>query len=102
MGIESSCDETAAAVVENGSRILSSVIASQMATHARYGGVVPELASREHLRAIVPAVRLALEQSSTTLADLAAIAVTQGPGLVGSLLVGITYAKALALVHACR
>ena len=70
-----------------------------MATHARYGGVVPELASREHLRAIVPAVRLALEQSATCLEDLAAIAVTQGPGLVGSLLVGITYAKALALVR---
>jgi len=70
-----------------------------MATHAKYGGVVPELASREHLRAIVPAVRLALEQSSTRLEDLTAIAVTQGPGLVGSLLVGITYAKALALVH---
>ncbi len=70
-----------------------------MATHSKYGGVVPELASREHLRAIVPAVRLALGQSSTRLEDLAAIAVTQGPGLVGSLLVGITYAKALALVH---
>jgi N6-L-threonylcarbamoyladenine synthase len=97
LGIESSCDETAAAVVEDGSRILSSVISSQMATHARYGGVVPELASREHLRAIVPAVRLALEESQTHLDDLAAIAVTQGPGLVGSLLVGITYAKALAI-----
>jgi N6-L-threonylcarbamoyladenine synthase len=99
LAIESSCDETAAAVVENGSRILSSVVASQMETHSRYGGVVPELASREHLRAIVPAVRLALEQAHTTLADLAAIAVTQGPGLVGSLLVGMTYAKALALVY---
>ncbi|MEP7355304.1 MAG: tRNA (adenosine(37)-N6)-threonylcarbamoyltransferase complex transferase subunit TsaD, partial [Acidobacteriota bacterium] len=108
LAIESSCDETAAAVVESrvesspGDRsatILSSVIASQIATHAQYGGVVPELASREHLRAIVPAVRLALEQSSTQLADLAAIAVTQGPGLIGSLLVGITYAKALATVH---
>jgi tRNA N6-adenosine threonylcarbamoyltransferase len=97
LGIESSCDETAAAVVEDGSRILSSVISSQMATHARYGGVVPELASREHLRAIVPAVRMALEESSTRLEDLAAIAVTQGPGLVGSLLVGITYAKALTM-----
>ena len=97
LGIESSCDETAAAVVEDGSRILSSVISSQMATHSRYGGVVPELASREHLRAIVPAVRLALEESGTRLEDLAAIAVTQGPGLVGSLLVGITYAKALAI-----
>ena len=99
LGIESSCDETAAAVVEDGSSILSSVVASQFATHARYGGVVPELASREHLRAIVPVVRLALDESATRLEDLAAIAVTQGPGLVGSLLVGITYAKALALVR---
>ena len=99
LGIESSCDETAAAVVEDGSRILSSVVSSQMATHAKYGGVVPELASREHLRAIVPVVRAALEESSTRLEDLAAIAVTQGPGLVGSLLVGMTYAKALALVR---
>src|SRR5947209_6960034 len=99
LGIETSCDETAAAVVEDGSRILSSIVSSQMATHARYGGVVPELASREHLRAIVPAVRLALEESATRLQDLSAIAVTQGPGLVGSLLVGITYAKALALAR---
>jgi len=99
LGIESSCDETAAAVVEDGSRILSSVISSQIATHAKYGGVVPELASREHLRAIVPVVRVALHESSTRLDELAAIAVTQGPGLVGSLLVGMTYAKALAFVH---
>jgi N6-L-threonylcarbamoyladenine synthase len=99
LGIESSCDETAAAVVADGSRILSSVISSQIATHAKYGGVVPELASREHLRAIVPAVRLALAQASTKLEDLSAIAVTQGPGLVGSLLVGVTYAKALAFVE---
>jgi N6-L-threonylcarbamoyladenine synthase len=99
LGIESSCDETAAAVVEDGARILSSIVASQMATHARYGGVVPELASREHLRAIVPVVRAALAESSTRLEDLSAIAVTEGPGLVGSLLVGMTYAKALALVH---
>jgi len=97
LGIESSCDETAAAIVEDGSRILSSVISSQMSTHSKYGGVVPELASREHLRAIVPAVRLALEESGAQLEDLAAIAVTQGPGLVGSLLVGMTYAKALAI-----
>ncbi len=75
------------------------MVASSIATHAKYGGVVPELASREHLRAIVPAVRLALEQSATQLEDLQAIAVTQGPGFVGSLLVGITYAKALAFVH---
>ncbi len=99
LGIESSCDETAAAVVEDGSRILASVISSQMATHSRYGGVVPELASREHLRAIVPAVRSALEQAATGLDDLAAIAVTEGPGLVGSLLVGITYGKALAMTR---
>jgi N6-L-threonylcarbamoyladenine synthase len=98
LGIESSCDETAAAVVEDGSRILSSIVSSQMATHSKYGGVVPELASREHLRAIVPVVRMALGQSSTNFDDLAAIAVTQGPGLVGSLLVGMTYAKAIALV----
>src|SRR5215471_4519936 len=99
LGIESSCDETAAAVVADGSNILSSVISSQIATHSRYGGVVPELASREHLRAIVPVVRLALHQANTALDALSAIAVTQGPGLVGSLLVGITYAKALSLAR---
>jgi N6-L-threonylcarbamoyladenine synthase len=96
LGIESSCDETAAAIVERGARTLSSAVASQIATHARYGGVVPELASREHLRAIVPVVRAALAEASVTLADLDAIAVTSGPGLAGALLVGITYAKALA------
>ncbi len=99
LGIESSCDETAADVVERGARTLSSVVASQIATHARYGGVVPELASREHLRAIVPVVRGALEQAAITLADLDAIAVTAGPGLAGALLVGITYAKALAFAQ---
>ncbi|MGA2086630.1 MAG: tRNA (adenosine(37)-N6)-threonylcarbamoyltransferase complex transferase subunit TsaD, partial [Terracidiphilus sp.] len=99
LGIESSCDETAAAVVERGSRTLSSVVASQIATHARYGGVVPELASREHLRAIVPVVRAALAQANVTLVDLDAIAVTSGPGLAGALLVGITYAKALAFAN---
>jgi N6-L-threonylcarbamoyladenine synthase len=96
LAIESSCDETAAAVVERGAHTLSSVVASQIATHARYGGVVPELASREHLRAIVPVVRAALAQAGVTLTDLDAIAVTSGPGLAGALLVGITYAKALA------
>ena len=96
LGIESSCDETAAAVVEDGVRVLSSIVASQIDTHGKYGGVVPELASREHLRAIVPVVREALESSGTKLKDLAAIAVTQGPGLVGSLLVGMTYAKSLS------
>ena len=99
LGIESSCDETAAAVVERGSRTLSSVVASQIATHARYGGVVPELASREHLRAIVSVVRAALGEANVTLADLDAIAVTSGPGLAGALLVGITYAKALAFAN---
>jgi N6-L-threonylcarbamoyladenine synthase len=99
LAIESSCDETAAAVVQRGSRTLSSVVASQIATHARYGGVVPELASREHLRAIVPVVRAALAQANATLADLDAIAVTSGPGLAGALLVGITYAKALAFAN---
>jgi N6-L-threonylcarbamoyladenine synthase len=96
LAIESSCDETAAAVVERGSRTVSSVVASQIPTHARYGGVVPELASREHLRAIVPVVRAALSQANITLDDLDAIAVTSGPGLAGALLVGVTYAKALA------
>jgi N6-L-threonylcarbamoyladenine synthase len=99
LGIETSCDETAAAVVRDGAAILSSVVASQLATHGKYGGVVPELASREHLRAIVPVVRLALEQANTSFNDLAAIAVTEGPGLVGSLLVGITYAKALCFAQ---
>ena len=99
LGIESSCDETAAAVVERGARTLSSVVASQIATHLRYGGVVPELASREHLRAIVPVVRAALAEAQVTLADLDAIAVTSGPGLAGALLVGITYAKALAFAQ---
>ena len=96
LGIESSCDETAAAVVLDGRTILSSVVASQFDIHRKYGGVVPELASREHLRQIVPVVREAMEQSGLRLAELDAIGVTQGPGLVGSLLVGITYGKTLA------
>jgi N6-L-threonylcarbamoyladenine synthase len=99
LAIESSCDETAAAVVEDGERVLSSVVASQLDTHGKYGGVVPELASREHLRAIVPVVREALESSGTRLEELGAIAVTQGPGLAGSLLVGVTYAKALSFAR---
>jgi len=96
LGIESSCDETAAAVVADGREILSSVVASQIDIHRKYGGVVPELASREHLRQIVPVVREALAQAGMKLADLDAIGVTQGPGLVGALLVGITYGKTLA------
>jgi len=86
-------------VVAGGETVLSSVVASQLATHGKYGGVVPELASREHLRAIVPVVRLALERAGTDLKKLAAVAVTAGPGLVGSLLVGITYGKALCFAR---
>ena len=96
LGIESSCDETAAAVVADGREILSSVIASQIDIHRKYGGVVPELASREHLRRIVPVVREAMEIAKMRLQDVDAIGVTHGPGLVGSLLVGITYGKTLA------
>jgi N6-L-threonylcarbamoyladenine synthase len=99
LGIETSCDETAAALVADGTEVLSSVVASQFAIHGRYGGVVPELASREHLRAIVPVVRLALEEAGAGWAGLAAVAVTAGPGLVGSLLVGMTYAKALCFAR---
>jgi N6-L-threonylcarbamoyladenine synthase len=97
LGIESSCDETAAAVVADGRRILSSVVSSQIDIHRKYGGVVPELASREHLRKIVPVVRESLDHAKIGLADLDAVAVTQGPGLTGALLVGMTYGKVLAL-----
>jgi N6-L-threonylcarbamoyladenine synthase len=97
LGIESSCDETAAAVVADGERIRASVVASQVLTHEKYGGVVPELASREHLRAIEPVVDEACRQAEVTLHDVDAIAVTEGPGLIGSLLVGLVYGKALAL-----
>src|ERR1700691_1764789 len=96
LGIESSCDETAAAVVRSGEQLISNVVASQISTHQPYGGVVPELASREHLRAIVPVVRQALAEAGQTYASVDAIAVTQGPGLAGALLVGISFAKALA------
>ena len=96
LGIESSCDETAAAVVVDGREILSSIVASQVDVHRKYGGVVPELASREHLRQIVPVVREALGQANLRFEEVDAIGVTQGPGLVGALLVGITYGKTLA------
>src|SRR5881296_773670 len=99
LGIESSCDETAAAVLADGRRVLSNVVASQDAIHAPYGGVVPELASRRHLEMIVPVVEKALADSGVRLPDLDGIAVTQGPGLVGSLLVGCAVAKSLAYVH---
>ncbi len=98
LGIESSCDETAAAVVQDGKTILSSVVASQVDFHKKYGGVVPEIASRKHLEAIGPVIGEAMEQANLTLDDIQGIAVTQGPGLVGSLLVGISVAKAIAYV----
>ncbi|MEZ5345507.1 MAG: tRNA (adenosine(37)-N6)-threonylcarbamoyltransferase complex transferase subunit TsaD [Pyrinomonadaceae bacterium] len=96
LGIESSCDETAAAVVKDGHEILSSVISSQIDIHREWGGVVPEIASREHLFKIDPIVKEALEKAEVSLQDIDAVAVTQGPGLMGSLLVGVCYAKALA------
>src|SRR5260370_23028474 len=100
IGIETSCDETAAAVVRNGREIVSSVIASQIAPHTRFGGVVPELASREHLDKIVPIVEEALTGASTTKDEIDAIAVTIGPGLIGSFLVGVSYAEAMAFALA--
>ncbi|MBW2072640.1 MAG: tRNA (adenosine(37)-N6)-threonylcarbamoyltransferase complex transferase subunit TsaD [Deltaproteobacteria bacterium] len=96
LGIESSCDETAAALVEDGRRILANVVSSQIAIHRPYGGVVPELASRQHLKVIIPVVREALAKADKALADVDALAVTRGPGLVGSLLVGIGVAKGMA------
>ncbi|MGH9336435.1 MAG: tRNA (adenosine(37)-N6)-threonylcarbamoyltransferase complex transferase subunit TsaD, partial [Vicinamibacteria bacterium] len=96
LGIESSCDETSAAVVEDGRRILSNLVASQDEVHRPYGGVVPELASRQHLSHIGPVVESALREAEVSLADLSAVAVTQGPGLIGSLLVGLSFAKSIA------
>ncbi len=98
LGIESSCDETAAAVVQDGQKIISSVVASQVPIHRKYGGVVPELASRHHVEAILPVVEEALSRAEIGLKDVDGIAVTQGPGLVGSLLVGIAAAKSMAYV----
>jgi N6-L-threonylcarbamoyladenine synthase len=96
LGVETSCDETAAALVTSDGHIKSNVVASQAALHARYGGVVPEVASRRHLELVAPVVREALERAGATLADVEAVAVTRGPGLVGALLVGLSAAKALA------
>src|SRR6185503_16498515 len=98
LGVESSCDETAAAVIEDGRVIRSNVIASQVAIHSPYGGVVPELASREHLNRVAPVVSSALTEAGVTLPEIDGIAVTQGPGLIGSLLVGISFAKSLAMI----
>jgi len=97
LGIETSCDETACAVVENGRALLSSTVASQMEEHARYGGVFPEVASRQHVLSIVPVVRQTLEDAHLTFQDVDAIAVTRGPGLAGSLVVGLNAAKGMAL-----
>ena len=96
LGIETSCDETAAAVVEDGRRLLSNVISSQAALHGRYGGVVPEVASRSHLEAMLPVAEAALDEADCRWSDIDAIAVTRGPGLVGALIVGVSAAKALA------
>ncbi|MBL8089705.1 MAG: tRNA (adenosine(37)-N6)-threonylcarbamoyltransferase complex transferase subunit TsaD [Anaerolineales bacterium] len=97
LAIETSCDETACAIIENGRALLSSVVASQMEIHARYGGVFPEVASRQHVLSIIPVVQQALSQAHLTLNDIDAIAVTQGPGLAGSLIVGVNMAKGLSL-----
>ena len=97
LGIESSCDETAASVVRDGREVLSNVIASQVEEHRKYGGVVPEIASRRHAEAISGVVRQALSDAGVTLADIDGIAVTYAPGLIGALLVGVSFAKGLAL-----
>jgi N6-L-threonylcarbamoyladenine synthase len=99
LAIETSCDETAAAVVENGWKMLSNQIASQVEIHARYGGVVPEVASRQHLLSIIPIVKQATTEAGVSWEDLSGVAVTVGPGLAGSLLVGVNVAKAIALAH---
>ncbi len=96
LGLETSCDETAAAVVADGKRVLSSVVATQFELHAQYGGVVPELAARRHLENLLPVVRAALDQAGVSLRDLGGLAVTQGPGLIGALVIGLAAAKALA------
>jgi N6-L-threonylcarbamoyladenine synthase len=99
LGIETSCDETAAAVVEDGTKILSNEIASQIEIHARYGGIVPEVASRQHILAIIPILEQAMAKARVSWSDLDGIAVTMGPGLAGSLLVGVSVAKAIALAQ---
>ena len=99
LGIETSCDETAAAVVADGKHILSNQIASQVAIHARYGGIVPEVASRQHVLTIIPVIEQALREAEVGFSDLAGVAVTIGPGLAGSLLVGVNVAKAISLAH---
>jgi len=99
LGIETSCDETATAVVEDGTKILSNEIASQMDIHARYGGIVPEVASRQHTLSIVPIISGAMSKASVTWSDVDGIAVTVGPGLAGSLLTGVNVAKAISFAR---
>src|SRR5512143_2493994 len=99
LGIETSCDETAAALVADGRRVLSSVVATQFEAHAAYGGVVPEIAARRHLENILPVIEGALDQAGATLKDLDGLVVTQGPGLVRALVIGMAVAKALAFTH---
>ncbi len=99
LGIESSCDETGAAIVEDGRYLLSNVVASQIEIHNRYGGVVPEVASRQQLATIIPVIEMAMEKAACTWEDIDAVAATYGPGLAGSLLVGLTVGKTLALAH---
>ena len=96
LGIESSCDETAVAVIEDGRKILSNIIDTQIPIHEKYGGVVPEIASRNHIEAISRVTKKALEEAKVTIEDIDAITPTYGPGLVGALLVGLSYAKALS------
>jgi N6-L-threonylcarbamoyladenine synthase len=98
LGIETSCDETAAAIVEEGREILSNIVASQVDIHAPYGGIVPEVASRQHLITVIPIIQEAMAQAQAQWRDLDGIAVTIGPGLAGSLLVGVNIAKAIALL----
>ena len=99
LGIETSCDETSAAVVEDGRRILSNVVSSQVAQHARFGGVVPEIASRQHLLSLSPVVQQALHDAGIGVDDVEAVAVTNGPGLIGALLAGVSFAKAFAFAR---
>src|SRR5213595_2371499 len=99
MGVESSCDETAVAIIKNGREIISNVVASQIESHKRFGGVVPEIASRHHVENITIVIEEALNQAKLTFNEIDAIAVTAGPGLVGALLIGVNAAKALAFAH---
>lgn len=99
LGIESSCDETAVAVIENGRKILSNIVDTQIPIHEKYGGVVPEIASRNHIEAISRVTKKALEEAKVTLEDIDAITPTYGPGLVGALLVGVSYAKCIKLCN---